>query len=118
MLRKILTSKIHRATVTEANLDYAGSITIDRNLMDAVALAAGEMVLVADLANGTRHETYVIAGEAGSGIICINGAAAHLVDVGDKVIIMAYGLLDEAELAAHQPKIVLVDQDNRVAKHL
>jgi len=118
VLRKILTAKIHRATVTAADLDYVGSITIDQDLIDAVGLAAGEMVLVADLANGTRHETYVIAGESGSGTICINGAAAHLVNVGDKVIIMAYGLMDEAELATHQPKIVLVDEANRVVKLL
>ena len=118
MFRKILRAKIHRATVTDADLDYVGSITIDRDLMEAAGLAEGECVLVADLANGTRHETYVIAGEPGSGIICINGAAAHLVKVGDKVIIMAYGYLAPDELPGHAPKIVLTDEHNRVAKML
>jgi aspartate 1-decarboxylase len=118
MLRKILRAKIHRATVTEANLDYVGSITIDQDLMDAADLAEWECVLVADLVNGTRHETYVIPGERGSGTICINGAAAHLVNVGDKVIIMCYGLMDEAERAAHRPRIALVDDRNRLTRQL
>ena len=118
MLRKILTSKIHRATVTEADLNYIGSITIDRDLLDAAGLAEWECVLVANLANGTRHETYTIAGERGSGTICINGAAARLVDVGDQVIIMAFGLLDEAERQDHRPRIVLVDDQNRILKTL
>jgi aspartate 1-decarboxylase len=116
MLRKILRAKIHRATVTAAELDYIGSITIDRDLMEAAGLAEWECVLVANLANGTRHETYVIPGERGSGVICINGAAAHLVGVGDKVIIMCFALMDEAERAAHRPKLVLVDEANRVAR--
>ncbi len=118
MLRKILTSKIHRATVTEADLNYIGSITIDRDLLDAADLAEWECVLVANLANGTRHETYVIAGERGSGTICINGAAARLVDVGDQVIIMAFSLLDEAERQTHRPRIVLVDDRNTILKTL
>lgn len=118
MLRKILRAKIHRATVTAAHLDYVGSITIDRDLMDAVGLAEYESVLVANLANGTRHETYVLAGERGSGQICVNGAAAHLVNVGDLVIIMCFGLLDEDELACHRPRIVMVDEKNRVLKQL
>jgi len=116
MFRKILRAKIHRATVTETDLDYVGSITIDRDLMDAVGLAEFECVLVANLANGTRHETYVIAGDRGSGVICINGAAAHLVSVGDKVIILCYGLMDEAERAGHRPRIVVVDGANRPAQ--
>jgi aspartate 1-decarboxylase len=118
MLRKILRAKIHRATVTAAALDYVGSITIDRDLMDAAGLAEWECVLVANLANGTRHETYVIAGERGSGTICINGAAAHLVGVGDKVIILCFGLMDEAERSKHRPKVVLVDEGNRVERLL
>ena len=116
MLRKMLRAKIHRATVTDANLDYAGSITIDRDLMDAAGLAEWECVLVANLTNGTRHETYVIAGERGSGTICVNGAAAHLVNVGDMVIIMCFALLDEAERAEHRPAVILVDEKNRPNK--
>lgn len=116
MLRKILRAKIHRATVTDANKDYVGSITIDQNLMDAVGLAEGECVLVADLDNGTRHETYTMAGERGSGVICINGAAAHLVDPGHLVIIMCFGYAGDDELADHRPKIALVDEKNRLAK--
>lgn len=118
MLRNILRTKIHRATVTAANLDYIGSITIDRDLLEAADLAEWECVLVADLVNGTRHETYVIPGERGSGVVCINGAAAHLVNVGDKVIIMCFSMMDEAERARHKPRIVLVDEQNRVAQVL
>ena len=118
MLRNILRSKIHRATVTEANLDYVGSITIDRDLMDRADLAEWECVLIADLVNGSRHETYVIPGERGSGVICINGAAAHLVNVGDKIIIMCYGLMDDAERASHRPRIVFVDEKNRAVYKL
>ncbi len=113
MMRKILTSKIHRATVTEADLHYVGSITIDQDLMDEAGMVEYECVLVADLDNGSRHETYVIPGERGSGVIRTNGAAARLVHVGDKVIIMAYALMDEAERANHRPQIVVVDGDNR-----
>lgn len=118
MLRKILRAKIHRATVTSADMDYVGSITIDRDLMDAAGVSQWECVLVADLANGTRHETYVIPGERGSGTICVNGAAAHLVNVGDKIIIMCFGWMDETELAGHRPTIILADENNRVAKML
>ena len=118
MYRKILRAKIHRATVTDSNLDYAGSITIDRDLMDAVGLSEWECVLVADLTNGTRHETYVIPGERGSGMICVNGAAAHLVNVGDMIIIMAFALVDDTEHPHHRPRLVLVDEKNRVVKKL
>lgn len=118
MFRKILRSKIHRATVTAANMDYVGSITIDSDLMVAAGLAEWECVLVADLVSGTRHETYVIPGEAGSGEICVNGAAAHLVNPGDKVIIMAFGYGDVADQARHRPAIVLVDEKNRLVKKL
>ena len=115
-MRRILRAKIHRATVTECDLDYVGSLTVDRDLMDAAGLAEWECVLVADLANGTRHETYVIPGRRGSGTICVNGAAAHLANVGDKVIVMCYGLMDEHEMAGHHPRVVLVDKNNRVVE--
>lgn len=118
MLRKLLRSKIHRATVTDANLDYVGSLTIDRDLMDAAGIVEWEAVLVSDLANGNRHETYAIAGPRGSGVICANGAAAHLVRLGDKVIIMCFCLLNEQEIAAHRPRVVLVDEANRIAQIL
>ena len=118
MLRKMLRAKIHRATVTDANLDYVGSLTIDRDLMDAAGIVEWEAVLVSDLTNGSRHETYAIAGARGSGVICANGAAAHLVKPGDKVIVMCFGLLDEREMKDHRPRIVLVDESNRVARML
>ncbi|MGC8669394.1 MAG: aspartate 1-decarboxylase [Chthonomonadales bacterium] len=108
-LLTLLKSKIHRATVTQANLDYVGSITIDRDLMDRVELQAGELVHVWDVDNGQRFETYVLAGERGSGVICVNGAAAHRVKVGDKVIITAFVLADEPV----QPRMILVDDRNR-----
>jgi aspartate 1-decarboxylase len=118
MLRKLLRAKIHRATVTDANLEYVGSLTIDRDLMDAAGIAQWEAVLVSDLTNGSRCETYAIAGPRGSGVICANGAAAHLVKPGDKVIVMSFGLLMDNEIEDHQPRIVLVDEKNRVAKLL
>ncbi|TQO23419.1 L-aspartate 1-decarboxylase [Paramicrobacterium agarici] len=114
MLRTVLTSKIHRATVTAADLDYVGSITIDSELMDAAGLVDGEKVAVLDITNGARLETYVITGRAGAGDIEINGAAAHLVDPGDLVIVVAYGLVDETELQSHRPRIVHVDELNRI----
>ncbi len=109
---RMLKSKIHRATVTDANLDYIGSITIDADLMDAAGICEYEKVLVANITSGTRHETYVITGDRGSGIICSNGAAAHLVKTGDKVIIMAFADFDQDEAANYKPKIVLVDENN------
>jgi aspartate 1-decarboxylase len=112
---KILKSKLHRATVTDANLDYIGSITIDQDLMDAAGILPYEQVLVANLENGTRHETYTLAGPRGSGTICCNGAAAHLVSAGDKVIIMAYADLEPSELADHQPRIIVLDENNKPA---
>ena len=114
MLRTLMTSKIHRATVTQADLHYVGSVTIDADLVEAAGLVEGEQVTIADITNGTRLVTYVITGERGSGVIGINGAAAHLVNPGDLVIIMAYGMLDEAELASHRPRVVHVDAENRV----
>lgn len=106
MLLQILKSKIHRVEVTEANLDYIGSITIDEDLMEASGICAGEKVCVVDNTNGARLETYVIPGKRGSGCICINGAAAHLVHVGDVVIIMAYALMTPEEAKTFVPKIV------------
>jgi aspartate 1-decarboxylase len=115
---KVLRSKIHRATVTEARVDYVGSITIDTDLMRAVDILPGQCVLVSDMTDGARFETYVMEGEAGSGVICINGAAARLVNEGDEVIIMAfaYGPVEEARQI--KPKIALVDADNRVTSLL
>lgn len=114
MLRTVLGGKIHRATVTQANLHYVGSITIDEDLVRAAGLVEGEKVHVVDVTNGARLETYVIGGTAGSGSVCINGAAAHLVEPGDLVIIMSYVLVDESELAAHKPRVVHVDAANRI----
>ena len=106
MLLNILKSKIHRVRVTEANLEYVGSITIDEALMEAANIYAGERVQVVDNTNGARIETYVIPGKRNSGCICINGAAAHLISVGDTVIIMAYGLLTPEEVSSFKPAIV------------
>ena len=114
MLLKVLRSKLHRATVTEACVDYVGSITIDRDLMDAVGLLPGECVLVADLTDGSRFETYVLEGPRGSGVICINGAAAMLVEKGDKVIIMAFAYAEPGEAAALQPKVALIGENNHI----
>ncbi|NKY50233.1 aspartate 1-decarboxylase [Nocardia vermiculata] len=113
MLRTMMKSKIHRATVTHADLHYVGSVTVDPDLMDAADLLEGEQVCIVDIDNGSRLETYVIAGERGSGVIGINGAAAHLVKPGDLVILIAYGMMDEAELREYQPRVVFVDDRNR-----
>ncbi len=118
MLAKVLKAKIHRATITAADLDYVGSITIDADLMDAVGIVEGECVLVADVTNGSRHETYVVAGPRGSGTVCINGAAAHLVKVGDKVIVMAWAYVTPDEAREMKPRIVLVDEKNKLARSL
>ena len=115
MLTQVLKGKIHRATVTQAELDYVGSITIDQALMEASGILEYERVQVVDVNNGNRLETYVITGERDSGVICLNGAAARLVEIGDKVIIMAYVWLNEKELKRHAPKVVFVDHDNKVA---
>ena len=112
MLSNILKSKIHRVTVTEANLDYIGSITIDEDLMDAANIYAGERVQVVDNNNGARLETYVIPGKRGSGCICINGAAAHLVHVGDTVIIMAYALMTPEEQTSFKPSIIFPNNNH------
>jgi len=112
MMRMILKSKIHRATVTQADLHYVGSIALDRALMDAADLIEGEQVVIADITNGARLETYVIPAPAGSGIVGINGAAAHLVAEGDLVIIMSYALMEDAEAKAFRPRVVHVDEQN------
>ena len=114
MMRKMLRAKIHRATVTEANLDYEGSITIDRTLMDATDLLPNEAVCVWNVTSGTRFETYTVVGEPGSGVICVNGAAAHLVRPGDLIIIAAFTWLEEAAARVHEPKVVFVDERNRI----
>ena len=116
MLRTVLGGKIHRATVTQADLHYVGSLTLDSTLAGAAGLVEGEKVQVVDITNGARLETYIILGEPDSGVICINGAAAHLVHPGDLVIIISYLVADDAELAVHDPRIVHVDADNRIVK--
>src|SRR5437867_3174634 len=114
MRRRMMKSKVHRATVTDADLDYVGSITIDRDLMDAADLLEFEQVAVVDVDNGARLETYVIEGERGSGEICLNGAAAHLMHPGDRVIVLSYADYDEGEPERGlEPRIVHVDTANR-----
>jgi aspartate 1-decarboxylase len=110
----LLKSKIHRAHVTEADLHYQGSVTIDRDLMEAADILEHEQVDIYDVTNGARLTTYAIAGPGGSGTICINGAAAHLVNPGDLVIIANYAQFDEQEARSHQPRIILVDAHNRI----
>ncbi|MBO8132092.1 MAG: aspartate 1-decarboxylase [Candidatus Marinimicrobia bacterium] len=110
----MLKSKIHGCVVTESKLDYEGSITIDRELMDKAKLFPYEKVLVLDLTNGNRFETYVIEGERNSGVICVNGAAARLVYPGDKLIILSFAILDENELADYKPIIIITNENNRV----
>ena len=116
MMRIMMKAKIHRATVTQADLNYVGSVTIDQDLLDAADLLEGEQVAIVDITNGARIETYVIPGERGSGVIGINGAAAHLVHAGDLVIIMSYAVLDDAEARALKPTVLHVDSQNRVVK--
>ena len=114
MLRTMLKSKIHRATVTQANLHYVGSVTVDEDLLDAADLLPGEQVAIVDVTNGARLETYVIPGLRGSGVIGINGAAAHLVHPGDLVILISYGQMDDELARRYRPKVVHVDAANRV----
>ena len=116
MMRIMMKSKVHRATVTQADLDYVGSVTFDAALMEAADLLDGEQVAIVDVTNGARIETYVIPGPRGSGVIGINGAAAHLVHPGDLVIIMSYAMLDDAEARAFKPRVVHVDGRNRIVK--
>ncbi|MDH6576738.1 aspartate 1-decarboxylase [Kitasatospora sp. MAP5-34] len=114
MLRTMLKSKIHRATVTQADLHYVGSVTVDEDLLDAADLLPGELVHIVDINNGARLETYTIAGPRGSGVIGINGAAARLVHPGDLVILIAYGQMETAEAKGYLPKVVFVDERNRI----
>lgn len=107
-------SKLHRATITEANLNYVGSITIDQDLLEQADLLPGEKVQVVDVNNGQRFETYTIVGERGSGIICVNGAAARLVQQGDKVIIIAYAMMDRKEAQSFKPRVLILDDDNQI----
>lgn len=118
MFLKMLRSKIHRAVVTQADIDYVGSITIDPDLFEAVGILPHQEVLVADLTNGARFETYVIPGPKGSGVICINGAAAKLVEVGDRIIIMAFAYVTPEEAKNLRPSIILVDEKNRIKQRL
>ncbi|MDN4597077.1 aspartate 1-decarboxylase [Leifsonia virtsii] len=114
MLRTMFSAKIHRATVTHADLHYVGSLTVDEELMEAADLLPGEQVSVVDVSNGSRLETYLIPGERGSGVIGVNGAAAHLVEVGDTVIVIAYAQLEDAEARTFVPRVVHVDAANRI----
>ncbi|MBP5773693.1 MAG: aspartate 1-decarboxylase [Eubacterium sp.] len=116
MILEMLKSKIHRATVTQADVDYVGSITIDEELMINSGILEYEKVQVADVNNGNRFDTYVIAGEKGSGVICVNGAAAHKVDIGDKVIIMSHAQMSEEEAKNTPPRVVFVDDDNKITR--
>ena len=114
MYRTMMHSKIHRARVTESDLNYVGSITIDSDILDAVDILPNEKVEIVNNNNGERFATYVIAGERGSGIICLNGAAARLVQVGDVVIIMTYVQLEESELQGHAPKVAVLNENNEI----
>ena len=118
MHREVLRGKIHRAIVTEANLEYEGSLTVDVELMEAAGLSAYEKIDVYDITNGSRFSTYLIEGPRHSGVICVNGAAAHLAKKGDRIIITGYGLATAAEIKAHRPRVVLVDQANRIKQVL
>lgn len=113
-LRTMMTGKIHRATVTAADLDYVGSITLDASLLAGADILPGEQVDVVDVTNGARLTTYALAGEPGSGVVCVNGAAAHLVHPGDLVIVIAYGLLPDDEARTYTPRVVHVDAANRL----
>ena len=113
-----MNGKIHRARVTEANLNYVGSITIDEDLLDAVGMVANEKVAIVNNNNGARLETYIIPGERGSGVICLNGAAARLVQEGDIVIIISYVLVPEEKVADHKPKVAIMDENNQIKELL
>ncbi len=116
MVVEMLKGKIHRATVVQAELDYVGSITVDTDLLEAAGIFEYEKVQIVDVNNGNRFETYTIAGEPGSGMICLNGAAARMVSVNDKIIIMAYAGLNEKEVQNHKPKVVFVDDNNHIER--
>lgn len=116
MLVTMFKSKIHRATVTEANLNYVGSITIDEDILDAAGILPGEKVQIVNNNNGARLETYTIVGERGSGVVCLNGAAARLVQPGDVVIIIAYAMMDKEEAKTYEPDVVFLDHKNKIVE--
>jgi aspartate 1-decarboxylase len=118
MYRTMMNGKIHRATVTEANLNYVGSITIDQDILDAVGMVENEKVAIVNNNNGARLETYIIPGKRGSGVICLNGAAARLVQEGDIVIIISYAMIPEEKVAEHKPKVAIMDENNRIKEML
>ncbi|MGG3450009.1 MULTISPECIES: aspartate 1-decarboxylase [Bacillaceae] len=118
MFRTMMNGKIHRATVTEANLNYVGSITIDEDLLDAAGMMANEKVQIVNNNNGARLETYIIPGERGSGVICLNGAAARLVQPGDTVIIISYVMVAEEKVKDHKPNVLIMDENNHIADML
>jgi aspartate 1-decarboxylase len=114
MFRTMMNGKIHRAAVTEANLNYVGSITIDSDILDAAGMLPNEKVQIVNNNNGARFETYIIPGQRGSGVICVNGAAARLVQEGDIVIIISYALVAEEKVLSHKPKVVIMDSNNKI----
>lgn len=116
MMRPMLLGKIHRATVTAADLHYVGSCTVDADLLEAADLLPGQQVDIVDVTNGARLTTYVIPGERGSGVVCVNGAAAHHIHPGDVVILIAYGLLEDAEARSYVPRVVFVDSSNGIVE--
>ncbi|QOY35819.1 aspartate 1-decarboxylase [Anaerobacillus isosaccharinicus] len=116
MFRQMMKGKIHRARVTEANLNYVGSITIDEDILDAVDMLPNEKVQIVNNNNGARLETYIIPGKRGSGVVCLNGAAARLVQEGDVVIIISYGLVTNEEAKTFQPKVAIMDENNRIVE--
>ncbi|MCY8454873.1 aspartate 1-decarboxylase [Bacillus spizizenii] len=118
MYRTMMSGKLHRATVTEANLNYVGSITIDEDLTDAVGMLPNEKVQIVNNNNGARLETYIIPGKRGSGVICLNGAAARLVQEGDKVIIISYKMMSDQEAASHEPKVAVLNDQNKIEQML
>ncbi|WP_191560987.1 aspartate 1-decarboxylase [Metabacillus idriensis] len=118
MFRTMMKGKIHRARVTEANLNYVGSITIDEDILDAVDMLPNEKVQIVNNNNGARFETYIIPGQRGSGIVCLNGAAARLVQEGDVVIIISYAMVSEEKVHGHTPKVAIMDENNQIVEIL
>ncbi|MGG7617965.1 aspartate 1-decarboxylase [Robertmurraya sp. GLU-23] len=118
MFRTMMNGKIHRARVTEANLNYVGSITIDTDILDAVGMVANEKVQIVNNNNGARFETYIIPGTRGSGVVCLNGAAARLVQEGDVVIIISYAIVAEDKVATHEPKVAIMNEQNQIVELL
>lgn len=118
MFRTMMNAKIHRARVTEANLNYVGSITIDEDILDAVGMVPNEKVQIVNNNNGARFETYIIPGQRGSGVVCLNGAAARLVQEGDVVIIISYVLVPEEKVKTHKPKVAIMDEKNKIVELL